>query len=65
MWARREATHKMFLEFRLSFWNIVSGTTTLQRLVFVKNVPRLFGDALLGYKRDLGAAKERGTQEGW
>ena len=32
---------------------------------FAENIPRLFGDALLGYKRDFGAVKGRGTQEGW
>jgi len=37
-----------------------AGTTTLQDWVkcwFAKKVPRLCGDALLGYKRDLGAVK--------
>ena len=39
-----------------------AGTATLQgwaKCGFTKNVPRLLGDALLGYKRDLGAVKRK------
>ena len=36
----------------------------IEKCWFAKKVPRLFGDALLGYKRDLGTVKERGHTGG-